>query len=299
LKEIGKILLFLIGSVLLGAILAPPLFWVGNWIAGLGGPDFLSETPFQRYFNRAVLVGFVILLWPTIKSLRVRSLREFGLRPDPYKWRHLAVGLLASFLVMVILGAILIALDVYHFKDEPPYHKLIKVVTSAAGASVLEELVFRGAIMGLVMRSASKWTALFFSSALYSIVHFLKSRDQLIAPEDVNWLSGFVILPNSFWQFGEPFLLLSGFTTLFLLGWILGYATLKTHALWFSIGLHAGAILGKFGFTKLTKRDEEIFPWFGTDMIIGVGPLLTLTVLGLFVWWWLVYVDPHTRTRRY
>lgn len=298
LKEIGKILVFLIGSVLLGALLAPPLFWAGQWIADMGGPEFLRETPFQRYFNRAVLVGFVALLWPTIKWLKVCSVQEFGLRRDPCRWSHLVFGILAGLFVMVVLATILIQLEVYRFKSDPPYQKLLKVVTSAAGASVLEELLFRGAILGLVMRKSSKWIALFFSSALYSVVHFLKSKDSLIPPESVNWLSGFVILPNSFWQFTEPFLVLSGFTTLFLLGWILGYARLRTQALWLPIGLHAGCILGKFGFTKLTKRKHEIFPWFGDDMIIGIGPLLTLAVLGIIVWCWLRYADPLTRKKR-
>jgi len=298
LKEIGKILVFLLGSILLGALLAPPLFWTGQWIADLGGPQFLAETPFQRYFNRAVVLGFVALLWPTIRWLNVHSVSELGLRRDPHRWSHLVFGVFAGLFVMVLLGAVLIHFDVYRFKSDPPYSKLLKVVTSAAGASILEELLFRGAIMGLIMRTSSKWVALLFSSALYSVVHFLKSKDDLIPPDSVTWLSGFVVLPNSFWQFSEPFLVLSGFTTLFLLGWILGYAALRTHALWLPIGLHAGCILGKFGFTKLTKRKGEIFPWFGDDMIIGVGPLITLAVLGTFVWWWLRYVDPLTRARR-
>jgi hypothetical protein len=298
LKEIGKILVFLLGSILLGALLAPPLFWTGQWIADIGGPEFLGDTPFQRYFNRAVLIGFVALLWPTVKWLNVRSVSELGLRRDPYRWSHLLFGILAGLLVMVVLGAILIQVEVYRFKHDPPYHRLLKVVTSAAGASVLEELLFRGAILGLVMRTSSKWIALFFSSAVYSVVHFLKSKDDLIPPDSVNWLSGFVVLPNSFWQFTEPFLVLSGFTTLFLLGWILGYAALRTHALWLPIGLHAGCILGKFGFSKLTKHKDEILPWFGSDMIIGVGPLLALAFLGAIVWAWLRYVDPLTRTRR-
>ena len=79
---------------------------------------------------------------------------------------------------------------------------------------------------------------------LFSILHFLKSPEQ--STDTVTWLSGFVSLGNSFSQFAEPLLVTAGFTTLFLLGWILADARVRTHSLWLPIGLHAGWIFASF-----------------------------------------------------
>jgi hypothetical protein len=64
---------------------------------------------------------------------------------------------------------------------------------------------------------------------LYSIVHFLKAPEQ--TSTTVGWLSGFNSIANGFAQFADPLLVLAGFTTLFLIGWILADARLQTRSL--------------------------------------------------------------------
>lgn len=289
-KEISKILLYLIGTLLLGAVLAPPLYWLGNAVGSDHFMTFLDETPFQRYFNRAMLIAAVVLLYPFIKWLDPRDLRSATMQPDPHRWRNLFFGLAVSVALMAILGAILVAMDYYKIKDEFPWRKIRKVPLTAAGASIAEEFLFRGAILALALRAGSKWTALTFTAALYSIVHFLKSKDEVFADRAVGWLSGFELLPHSFWQFRDPLLLGGGFTTLFALGLILGYAALATRSLWLPIGLHAGMILGKFEFTKIAKRRGEPSIWIGDHLEVGLVALAMMVVLGTLVWLWCRYV---------
>ena len=62
--------------------------------------------------------------------------------------------------------------------------------------------------------------ALFFTSVLFSIVHFLKPPADDVGP--IDWLSGFRALPTCFEKFSEPALLGAGFTTLVFIGWVLG-----------------------------------------------------------------------------
>ena len=127
--------------------------------------------------------------------------------------------------------------------------------------------------------------AVISSAALYSIVHFIKPPEDVVEMKSVSWFSGFVLIPHAFWQFTDPMLLLGGFSTLFVLGLILGYAAVKTESLWLPIGIHAGMILGKFGFSKITVRREDALPWFGRDIQVGLGSLLALALLGLFFRW--------------
>src|SRR5437879_5494796 len=99
LKEIGKILIFLLATVMLGALIAPALFWAGQmalhysgahglvswqnqdgeWIAK--GPLSFLASDFQRYFNRAILIAAFALLPPLVRSLRIASREQLGLRP--------------------------------------------------------------------------------------------------------------------------------------------------------------------------------------------------------------------------
>jgi membrane protease YdiL (CAAX protease family) len=283
----AKIVLYLFGTVVLGALLAPLLFHLGQALGASLRWQMLIESDFQRYLNRSMLVAAVALLWPAMRALNIRDWRVAGLKPNPRRWQDLAFGFFISVAVMAALGWFLIGIGMYRLKTEPPFEQLGKIALSAAAVALIEEGLFRGGILGLVRRTATPLTALLLVSALYSIVHFLKAGEAPFAADQVQWYSGFVLLPQALRQFQDPMLLLGGFSTLFLLGWILGYAAIKTESLWLPIGIHAGCIFGKFGFGKLTKRQEEMLPWFGRDMQVGIGPLIVLAVLGLIVWFWI------------
>lgn len=284
-KEIGKILLYLALTVVLGALLAPPLYWAGQWVASRGVMVFLAETEFQRFFNRAVLIAALLLLWPTVRWLKIRSLAELGLKKNPQAMRHLVAGFVISGLFLLLMSTGLLMTDAYRLKGTLPWDKLPKLAVTAVTVALLEEALFRGAIQGLIQRSLPRYATLSFVSALFAVIHFLKPRDEHLTK--VGWSSGFELLPDVFWQFGEPLLLAAGCFTLFVGGWILGYARLRTKSLWMPVGLHIGFIFFKMGFNKFSRRSDELLPWFGPDLFIGLGPVLVLMATALTVWWWL------------
>ncbi len=283
-KDIGKILVFLLGSVLLGALLAPELYWVCVWLGRHANVAFLRDVEFRRVFDRAILFSVLCLLWPLIRWLRAASLREFGLERDPRRWRHLILGAAISLGSMILLAALLIASHRYNQRVLFSWLKLASVLPAAAVVALLEEFLFRGALQGLLERSGSALQALFFVAALYSIVHFLKPPPEGVRPGAVTWLSGFETIPNSFWQFRQPRLVLGGFITLFIVGVILGYARSRTRALWMPIGLHAGWVVGKLGFAIVAIRTPvDAGFWFGPDLLTGVAPVCILACSGLAV----------------
>lgn len=294
-KDLAKILLYLAATVLLGAAIAPPLFWAGRWAGAHLGIKVLIESDFPRYFNRAILIAALAWLWPLAKSLRIGAISNLGLRPDPHRSRNLAFGLFISLVVMTALVAVLLHRGIYRLRADAALTQLAPILLSAAGASVLEELLFRGALLGLLRRTLSSHAALFWVSALYSIVHFVKPRGTGAPPDTIHFLSGFALLPDVFWRFAEPGQVLSGFTTLFLLGWILGCAAIRTRALWLSIGIHAGCILGKYGCNRITKRSADWMPWIGGDLQTGIIPLLALGAMGLAVWAWVKFGENKTQ----
>lgn len=293
-KDIAKIFAYLAGVILLGALLAPPLYWGAYWLAGHGIFPVLAEFPFQKYFNRAALISALLLLWPTIRWLRICGWSDLGIEPDP-RWRqHLAAGFIISGLAVAIMAYIYVQLGIYRIRDEIAWGKIPVVLLSAVTVSFLEEALFRGAILGLVRRSMGRYGALFWVTALFAIVHFLKP-DDAVKLTDVTWLSGFELIPHTFHQFVEPMALLAGFTTLFVLGWLCGDATVRTRALWLSIGIHAGIVFVKMSFSVMakfavkTKHRDAYLPWVDDQFETGLVPVAVLLLTWLAIVLWLAY----------
>ena len=286
-KDSLKILVYFVAVVLLGALLAPPLFWAGNWVAEhFRALKVLQESDFQRYFHRSILIAAIVLLPAICRWLQLPSAKVLFAQNDPSPVRSLITGFLLAFGVIAALGFALVYFEYWKLKDPLPWHRVQKVLLTALIVPIIEEFFFRGALTKLVTRSSNRWWALIFVSALYAVVHFLKPLESVIPAESVTWLSGFHLVPHSFDRFSDTTLFLYGWGTLFILGLTLGYAAMKTRGLWMSIGLHAGAILAKFSFTKLAKFDpgKGEMPWLNADLTVGIVALGALSFLFLLVW---------------
>ncbi len=281
LNATGKIVLYFIAVLFFGALLAPPLFWAGNALI-----PALREHPFQRFFNRAALIAALALLWPLAKSFRIRSRAELGLEPNARWLRDVLTGLAAAIGAMLVLCVVLKSLGYFKWlspKDRHP-EQLVQVFFTAACVALMEESLFRGAFLGVFQRTMGKWSALLTMSVIFSVLHFIKPIDVTIAAEDVRWTSGFALIPATFSQFSQPMMILSLFTTLFAVGWILGYAKIQTRSLWLPIGLHAGWVICAQGFGKFAKLGKNHLPWIGSELRIGIAPLLTIIATGIACW---------------
>ena len=81
-----KIAVYFVCTLFLGALLAPPLFWAGHALGTTWGPlHKLAEFEFRRYFDRAMFVAALALLWPAVHALRVGGWQRSrpGTRPAP------------------------------------------------------------------------------------------------------------------------------------------------------------------------------------------------------------------------
>jgi membrane protease YdiL (CAAX protease family) len=277
-----KILAYLIGTVALGATFAPWLFWAGQLASHFKYLQFLANTDFQRFFNRSILLSAFLLLVPLLRWVGLDRLQNLGLRKNSHRINHLVGGFLISACTMSALGACLVGLDICQLKSPLPWHLLPPLFLTAISVAVIEEALFRGAILGLFRQTISTVPAAISVSALFSIVHFLSpAREQIT---EVHWYSGFELLPQAFWKFSDPLTVLGGFTTIGILGLILAHATIRTYSLWLGIGLHSGLVFAKMGFNKVTKKVHDAAPWFGGDITVGLGSVLVLLLLWFLVW---------------
>jgi len=287
LKALGQILLYLAASVLIGALLAPPLYWLAHALAGglhsqaLDG--FLQRTDFERFFHRSMTIAALALLWPLLRALKIEDMGpSLGLVRDSLGWKRLLAGLLLSLVPLLLLAGLLLATGIYRLHSTVDYHKLAAVPLTAVVVSLVEEFLFRGVLQGVVRKTAVDWFAILSVGVLFAAVHFLSP--QAAEPAAIHWWSGLALLPDTLAQFRQPALLLGGFTTLLLVGLILGYARCRTRSLWLPVGLHGGWVLGKMSLMD-GLRHSAAWPWVGPDILTGLGPLLTLLATGGLLCW--------------
>jgi membrane protease YdiL (CAAX protease family) len=285
LKDAARLLGYFAATILFGALAAPLLFWAAQWLAAQGILPVLTTFDFESYFHRALLLGALLFLWPFLRWLRIKGARDLGLERNPHWLRDLAIGFLLSTLPVLCCEIVLVQSGVYSMRDNWAWEAVGKVTLTAAVVPLIEESLFRGLFLGVLLRGLRRWPAITLSAAIFSIIHFLKAPDRTTT--SVQWNSGFVSLAHSFDQFGEPMLVLAGFTTLFVIGLTLADARLLTKSLWLPIGLHAGWILASSAFAKIARREVLALPWLGKSMLIGLVPLAVCLISWIFLRIWL------------
>jgi len=282
-------LLIYAGVVFLGgALLAPWLAW-GVQALAAHFPAFhnLANLPFHLYVNRALLALALTGLWPMLRSLGASAFRDVGLVRPAGQGHNFSCGFALGFASLAGVAVIALAAGTREVNTDVPAGRLVERISSAvltaAVVSVLEEILFRGAIFG-AMRKAFRWpVAVVISSAIYALVHFF-SRP--LSPVEIHWTSGLVLLPTMLSGFVEVEQVVPGFFNLTLAGALLALAYQYTGNLYFSIGLHAGWIFWLKTYGSLTREAAHADAWFwGTGKLIdGWLALIVLAFASLLLW---------------
>jgi membrane protease YdiL (CAAX protease family) len=280
LKDAARLLIYFVAVVLVGALVAPLLYWTAH-LAGGRALHFFGHFDFEVFFHRALLISALLFLWPLLRLTGIHRLADLELRSNRHPGCDFLLGLGAALLPLIGCGIALIAFHVYSVRLRIPWGPLGRTVTAALVVPWIEETFFRGLVLGILLRTGRKYWAMFLTSALFSIVHFLKAPEGTTTT--VTWSSGFQSIAHSFAQFGEPMLLVAGFTTLFLIGWVLADARIRTASLWLPVGLHCGWILGNGVFNRLARRHYILLPWLGRNLLVGLIPLGVICLTWLLI----------------
>jgi membrane protease YdiL (CAAX protease family) len=287
LKDAARLATYFGITILVGAVLAPPLFWMSQSLAVHGLFRFLAKYNFETFFHRALLIASAVLLWPFLYIIGMRSMADLGLIPNPRWTRDVLAGVLLSAIPLVCCGALLIALRIYSFRHSVALVPLGKTLAASVTVPFIEETFFRGIVLGILLRSGWRYMSILATSAIFSVVHFLKAPSQKSII--VTWNSGFNSIAHSFQQFGDVTMVAAAFTTLFLIGWILADARVLTRSLWLPIGLHAGWIFGSGTFSRVARQQILVLPWLGKNLLVGIVPLGIAGLTWLIMRTWLKY----------
>lgn len=321
-----KIVMYFTAVVLLGSLLAPWLYSGGKDLAAhfadKPGKGFLpwlaaacDRSKFPRFFNRALMISAIVLLYPAIRWMRAgRGSLKFRdtpwslrlpdsevnlnegqpLRRNPQGWRQLAIGFALAAGTLLLLGWGLVQAGTFDYAQKINLPKILKAaIIPAVLVSLIEETLFRGAFLGMFLRAMRPVTAIVGLSLLFAFLHFLEPPSGVTVPDPRSATAGLWMLGQILGHFTDPLPLLAEFATLAAVGLVLAYARWRTASLWLSIGLHSGWIFGIFLFKGFTRPVPGLSRfthfWIGNTLREGLVPLMVVLLTGVIV---------HVLTRR-
>lgn len=224
--------------------------------------------PFPRIFDRTVMITLFAVLFIFARPLRLIELLRRGFDRPSQNLLRVASGLglaILALLIMFVAGTSL--RDNHFFPAGPLAARAIKYVAAAFAIGVLEEGFFRAFLLGGIARDYGRGAALIGSSAFYSVVHLLHAPSHY-------YLTGFhpaagaKDLVASAAHLSHPIAAMPTLLGLFLLGIVLGEAFLLTGNVYFSIGMHAGFVLGAKSWPVIARAARPVPHW-----LAGAGPV--------------------------
>jgi len=294
-------MLWVVCTLVMAALITPWVYLAGKWLAALGKTrqvpvmlnwlgDACGRSKFPRFFDRCLLVCALVLLPLLFRRIRkVRSAAGTGWMNlgKGTSWKcaayQVVIGCVISGGMLWGLGSVLEAFGAYVPKNHVPApgSLLAKTLMPAAAVSLLEEWLFRGLLLGLWLRFSKPVAACVGTSVLFAFLHFLSPPNGAPIENPTHVLAGFELLGKILLHFANPQFFVTEFVLLLAVGMILAWVRVRTGALWFAIGLHAGWIIAFKGFNLYHQSvpDHFLRPWgVGDNLRSGVLPMVTLAL---------------------
>ncbi len=289
-KSYQRILLLLLAALFFTCLVSPwaAAFW--NSVLDSRPEWNLPRYPFSRIFDRTFMVMGVILFFTFLRRLGITSAKQLGLTSLRQGYADLWWGfVLALGSTMALVFAMAVA-EIFMPYFRYPVAKALQIFFSAllSGIAVgfLEELFFRGILFQGLVEDWRPAGAILATSLFYSVVHFVTPAEK-IPLVGLQPLAGIRHLIYSFRPFLDPTHLLPGIFGLFLIGFVLCYAYLRTGSLYLSIGLHAGWVFSLKSMRIFGDYSREALGrLFGSSepgIVSGVACWIGVLAVGLVV----------------
>ena len=262
---------YLVLTGFLAALIAFPVFL----LEGTGDVSFLRSLV-SRIGQGVLLIGF----YPLALGLSLKP-RDLGLSWPPLnaipKGFLIGVALLGGHAVFLALTQIRIFVPPSVAHGLPLVSLLIKSLGIGLGVALLEEITFRGAMLGVFLKTLTRPQALAISAFFFAALHFIGS--QWSAPAaNLGFDAPFRIAMDGFANLVHA--PKDAFLALFVAGLFLGLVRLHFRGgLGLCIGIHAGWVF----VIRLTKTwtypnpKSEAAAWISTyDHVIGYFSALWL-----------------------
>ncbi len=231
--------LFVVLAFFAGAIMAYPLKLLLDPVLGLA---------FRKYLTYATLISGLIISGIYLQLYNSLSFKAFGYNGKLLKFLNsMFNGFVYGMIIMLIIEVLLLLLGIHEIDTSRSIsialfmERLTKAILAGLLIGLVEESIFRGALFTGLYKQTGAVVTVFFSSLVYSAVHFIRYRD-LPGDTDIGWLTGIGMMPEAFRRFHE-WSIVDYFLTLFIFGVLLGLLRLKHRGIAACIGVHAGIVM--------------------------------------------------------
>ncbi len=251
--------------------------------------------PFPRIFDRTVMATLLIAIVSCARAFRLGERLANGFaRPTENAPRALGGFAVA----IAAMGALAILAAVVGGPGSGTIaalaYRAVRYLPAAAAIAIIEEGFFRAFLLDGMKSDFGRRSAIVASSAVYALAHLVRSPAHFyvsgIEPT-VGALNVIAVLA----QLADPHVMLPPLIGLFLIGMVLGEAFVLTGTVYFSMGMHAGLIMGLKSWSAIAPEHSSIPGWlFGS----GRFPLVSGAAAWIIAILILAMIRPLTRARR-
>jgi membrane protease YdiL (CAAX protease family) len=265
--------------LVLAGILAPVLYL---------GFHSVFHHPFSRYVNRSLMISALLLLWPLLRLLQIKTGREWGVAWPESGIHCLKMPFLAGLSAILGLVGFAVGGGWMMWMSFAGWKVAGSALLAAALVPVLEGLLFRGLFQFVLVRAWGRIVGIVGVSLLFAVVHFLKVPREF-QPDEVGWLDGFRAIGLAF----GPLLAVDQdwqrFITVWAVGLVLGFVAWRDGHIWRSVAIHAGWIFGLQLARGFTQPGKPHLHW---ETRLD-GSMLTVIMLVVFAGYWFAVLDRH------
>ena len=282
--------------LVLGAVLSPPMFWAAKAVGRTLDIGFLKTLAFTSVYDRAALLVAILGLWPLLKSMALRREEVLGATPFSRGRKQMLLSFLIALALILVMSVTCLEFGVFKMAKKPAWGSVLMPLASGFTVAFIEEILFRGAVLSVLIRSSGQRAGIFWTTLLFATVHFLKPpAHEAIAEADVTWSTGFWVITQLFHGFTSLDSIVPEFLLLFGVGLVLATVKRPTGGLWSGIGLHAGWVAGMKYFGQLCSttsalRAGAFAPWMVENhcksivsATVGLVPLITVLLTGTII----------------
>jgi len=275
-KKIVSIISALIIIILISAFITPIIYQ-------------FTDFKFHRIMSRCIMVGVILATIFYIRRLDKGSLKTLALGYG-LKWQgkssavSITQGFLITFFILVALMIIEVFLGARIIKVNIKSTFVLQIIEYIGAAFIIgfiEEFFFRGLLFNKA-KSVSLSFAFIVTNAFYALVHFFKPA-RIFIDDTPTVVDSFRLLGAFLAPFLDPISLLPGFIGLLIFGLVLTYAYWKTNSLYYSIGIHAGAVffLKADGFLLNINHEAPILLYGDKNVYTGILGWIFMACIGL------------------
>ena len=236
-RTITLFLFFLVLALLTAALLTTPIYILLHPF---------TDITFHRLLTHILSLSGLLFAFVYLKVNHLLNRQVVGYTSKLSIRHEMITGIAAGIGIMLVLELFLFGLGINILESSLDISfatisiLLLKAILAGLVIGLIEETLFRGAILGGFIAKMGTIAAVISSSMIYAAVHFLKFR-ALPADTDINWYTGLEMFQKGFYRFSDPSII-DMFLTLFALGVLLSLVRIKKGNIYQCIGIHAGIV---------------------------------------------------------